>query len=59
MERHQLIEAMTSLKLYDMRASFDEIAGKGLTPRRDLSPAGEPDPRGADPSPAAFNQLSH
>jgi hypothetical protein len=33
MERHQIIEAMTSLKLYGMRASFDEIAGKGLNRR--------------------------
>jgi hypothetical protein len=29
MERSQIIEAMTSLKLSGMRASFDEIAGKG------------------------------
>ena len=34
MKRHQIIEAMTSLKLYGMRASFDEIAGKGLTRAR-------------------------
>ena len=38
MERHQLIEAMTSLKLYGMRASFDEIAGKGLTRREEIYP---------------------
>lgn len=38
MERHQLIEAMTSLKLYGMRASFDEIAGKGLNRRDELYP---------------------
>ena len=38
MERHQLIEAMTSLKLYGMRASFDEIAGKGLTRRDEIYP---------------------
>ena len=25
MERHQIIDAMTGLKLYGMRASFDEI----------------------------------
>jgi hypothetical protein len=31
MERHEILEAMTELKLYGMRASFDEIAGKGLT----------------------------
>jgi hypothetical protein len=35
MERHQIIEAMTSLKLYGMRASFDEIAGKGLNRREE------------------------
>ena len=29
MERHEILEAMTELKLYGMRASFDEIAGKG------------------------------
>jgi hypothetical protein len=34
MERHEILEAMTELKLYGMRASFDEVAGKGLT-RRD------------------------
>ena len=38
MERQQLIEAMTGLKLYGMRASFDEIAGKGLTRRDELYP---------------------
>lgn len=38
MERHQLIEAMTSLKLYGMRASFDEIAGKGLSRREEIYP---------------------
>jgi DNA replication protein DnaC len=37
-ERHQIIEAMTSLKLYGMRASFDEIAGKGLVRREELYP---------------------
>jgi DNA replication protein DnaC len=37
-ERHQIIEAMTSLKLYGMRASFDEIAGKGLGRREELYP---------------------
>ena len=30
MERHDILEAMSDLKLYGMRASFDEIAGKGL-----------------------------
>ena len=38
MERHQIIEAMTSLKLYGMRASFDEVAGKGLNRREELYP---------------------
>ena len=38
MERQQLIEAMTGLKLYGMRASFDEITGKGLTRRDELYP---------------------
>jgi hypothetical protein len=28
MERHEILEAMTELKLYGMRASFDEIAPK-------------------------------
>jgi len=27
MERHEILEAMSELKLYGMRASFDEIAG--------------------------------
>ncbi len=27
--RHESLEAMSELKLYGMRASFDEIAGKG------------------------------
>ena len=40
MERHEILEAMSELKLYGMRASFDEIAGKGLARRdRDLSPS--------------------
>ena len=39
MERHEILEAMSELKLYGMRANFDEIAGKGLT-RRDESYAG-------------------
>jgi hypothetical protein len=33
MERHEILEAMSELKLYGMRASFDEIAGKGLARR--------------------------
>ncbi len=28
MERHEILDAMTESKLYGMRASFDEIAGK-------------------------------
>jgi hypothetical protein len=36
MERHEIIDAMTELKLYGMRASFDEIAGKSLI-RRDVA----------------------
>jgi DNA replication protein DnaC len=38
MERHQIIDAMTALKLFGMRASFDEIAGKGLVRRDELYP---------------------
>jgi hypothetical protein len=38
MERHQIIDAMTGLKLYGMRASFDEIVGKGLARREELYP---------------------
>jgi DNA replication protein DnaC len=38
LERHQIIDAMTGLKLYGMRASFDEIAGKGLARRDELYP---------------------
>src|ERR1019366_3325510 len=34
MERHEILEVMAELKLHGMRASFDEIAGKGLA-RRD------------------------
>ena len=34
MERHEIIEAMTELKLYGMRASFDEIAGKPVPRHR-------------------------
>ena len=30
MERHEILEAISDLKLYGMRASCDEIAGKGL-----------------------------
>jgi len=38
MERHEILEAMSELKLYGMRASFDEIAGKGLARRDELYP---------------------
>jgi len=38
MERHDLLEAMDDLKLHGMRASFDEITGKGLGRRDELYP---------------------
>ena len=38
MERHEILEAMSELKLHGMRASFDEIAGKGLTRRDEIYP---------------------
>lgn len=38
MERHELLEAMSEFKLYSMRASFEEIAGKGLNRRDELYP---------------------
>ena len=38
MERHEILEAMSGLKLYGMRASFDEIAGKGLARRHEDYP---------------------
>ena len=38
MERHEILEAMSELKLYGMRANFDEIAGKGLTRRDEIYP---------------------
>ncbi|MEF2549729.1 IS21-like element helper ATPase IstB [Aurantimonas sp. E1-2-R+4] len=38
MERHELLEAMDELKLHGMRASFDEITGKGLQRRDELYP---------------------
>jgi DNA replication protein DnaC len=37
-ERHEILAAMSELKLYGMRASFDEIAGKGLTRRDEIYP---------------------
>ena len=39
MERHDILEAMSELKLYGMRASFDEIAGKGLSRRDEFYPS--------------------
>src|SRR3546814_5820563 len=36
MERHEILDAMSELKLYGMRASFDEIAGKGLARRDEI-----------------------
>ena len=38
MERHEILEAMAELKLHGMRASFDGIAGRGLTRRDELYP---------------------
>ena len=38
MERQEILEAMGELKLYGMRASFDEIAGKGPARRDELYP---------------------
>ena len=38
MERHEIIEDMEELKLHGMRASFDEIAGKGMARRDELYP---------------------
>jgi transposase len=38
MECHEILEAMTELKLYGMRAKFDEIAGKGLNRRDEILP---------------------
>jgi DNA replication protein DnaC len=38
MERHEILNAMSELKLYGMRASFDEIAGKGLARRDEVYP---------------------
>ena len=38
MERHEILDAMSELKLYGMRASFDEVAGKGLTRRDEIYP---------------------
>jgi DNA replication protein DnaC len=38
MERHEILEAMSELKLYGMRANFDEVAGKGLARRDEIYP---------------------
>ena len=38
MERHDILEAMSELKLHGMRANFDEIAGKGLSRRDEFHP---------------------
>jgi hypothetical protein len=38
MERHEILEAMSELKLYGMRAHFDEVAGKGLARRDEIYP---------------------
>ena len=38
MERHEILDAMGELKLYGMRASFDEITGKGLARRDEIYP---------------------
>ena len=38
MERHDILDALGELKLYGMRASFDEIAGKGLARRDEIYP---------------------
>ncbi len=34
----RFLEAMSELKLYGMRASFDEVAGKGLARRDEIYP---------------------
>ena len=60
MERHEILEAMSELKLYGMRASFDEIAGKGLARRDEIYPAHrQPDPGRAHPPSGPIDQLSH
>jgi hypothetical protein len=38
MERHEILDAMSELKLYGIRASFDEVAGKGLARRDEIYP---------------------
>ena len=60
MERHEILEATGELKLYGMRASFDEVAGKGIARRDELYPliASLNFSRGRPPA-GAFDQLSH
>jgi hypothetical protein len=38
MERQDILSAMTDLKLLGMRASFDEIVGKGIARRDEFYP---------------------
>jgi hypothetical protein len=38
MERQEILEVMSELKLYGIRASFDEVAGKGLARRDEIYP---------------------
>jgi hypothetical protein len=60
MERQEILEAMTELKLYGVRASFDEIAGKGLARRDEIfSPSRQSNPRRTYPPAGALDQLSH
>ena len=59
MERHKILEAMSELKLYGMRASFDEAAGKVL-PGAMSSILSLPACAGRTHPPAGpFDQLSH
>ena len=59
MERHEILEAMGELKLYGMRASFDEVAGKGLARRDELYPLHrQPDPGRAHAPAGPLDQLS-
>jgi DNA replication protein DnaC len=37
-ERHEILNAMSELKLFGMRAGFDEIVGKGLARREEIFP---------------------
>jgi DNA replication protein DnaC len=37
-ERHEILNAMSELKLFGMRASFDEVVGKGLARREEIFP---------------------